>query len=110
MLPQQVTLWKTMTFTYAQDYQLIMEGANELTAKISCFNGENPTLASRWHSANPTGVATGTPTTTESPAESLSPPATDNPATTTEEEIVPDTDGEENESIEDLSPDVPPSG
>jgi hypothetical protein len=29
------------TFTYTQDYQLIMLGANELTAKISCYdNGD----------------------------------------------------------------------
>jgi hypothetical protein len=26
------------TFTYTQDYQLIKEGANELTAKISCYD------------------------------------------------------------------------
>jgi hypothetical protein len=26
------------TFTYTQDYQLIKEGENELTAKISCFD------------------------------------------------------------------------
>lgn len=98
------------TFTYTQDYQSIKEGANEMTAKISCFNGENPTPASKWHSVNITGVATGTATTTEEPAESMSPPATDNPATSTEEEIAPDTDGGGNESIEDLSPGVPPSG
>jgi hypothetical protein len=98
------------TFTYTKDYQLIKEGANELTAKISCFNSENPTPASKWHSVNITGVATGTTTTTEGSTEPISPPATDNPATTTEEEIAPDTDGGENESIEDLSPGVPPSG
>lgn len=92
------------TFTYSQDYQLIKEGATELTAKISCFNGENPTPTSKWHSVNITGVATGTTTTTEGSTE----PTT--PATTTEEEIAPETDGGENESIEDLSPSVPPSG
>jgi hypothetical protein len=97
------------TFTYGQDYQLIKEGANELTAKISCFNGENPTPASKWHSVNITGVVTGTTTTTEGSTESTT-PATDNPATTTEEEIAPETDGGENETIEDLSPGVPPSG
>ena len=91
------------TFTYSQDYQLIKEGANELTAKISCFNGENPTPASKWHSVNITGVSAGTTTTTEGSTE----PTT--PATTTEE-IAPETDGGENESIEDLSPGVPPSG
>jgi len=59
---------------------------------------------------NITGVATGSTTTTEGSTESISPPTTDNPATTTEAEIAPDTVGEENKSIEDLSPGVPPRG
>jgi hypothetical protein len=61
------------TFTYAQDYQLIKQGANELTAKISCYdNGDldlNPfpiagaqttsssSPLSEWHTVNVTGVA-----------------------------------------------------
>jgi hypothetical protein len=61
------------TFTYTQDYQLIKLGANELTAKISCYdNGDldlNPFPAagaqttssssplSEWHTVNVTGVA-----------------------------------------------------
>jgi hypothetical protein len=60
------------TFTYTQDYQLIKLGANELTAKISCYdNGDldlNPFPAagaqttsssplSEWHTVNITGVA-----------------------------------------------------
>jgi hypothetical protein len=61
------------TFTYTQEYQLITQGENELTAKISCFNnGEsdlNPFPAgtgagsappssplSEWHTINVTGV------------------------------------------------------
>jgi hypothetical protein len=33
------------TFTYTQDYQLITQGVNELTAKISCFdNGGSATV------------------------------------------------------------------
>ena len=64
------------TFTYSQDYQLIKQGENELTAKISCFdNGDsdlNPFPApgaqtpssssplSEWHTVNVTGV-TGAP-------------------------------------------------
>ena len=28
------------TFTYTQDYQLIKQGENELTAKISCYDNE----------------------------------------------------------------------
>jgi hypothetical protein len=56
------------TFTYTQDYQLIKEGENELTAKISCFDEGaldlNPfptgTVASdsplsEWHTINVTG-------------------------------------------------------
>ena len=96
------------TFTYTQDYQSIKEGANELTAKISCFNDDNPTPVSKWHSVNVTGVTTGIATTTE-PSESMSPTATDNPATSTEE-IAPDTDGGENESIEEFEPRRTPSG
>jgi len=63
------------TFTYTQDYQLIKEGANELTAKISCFDSGNLDLShfpvsvqtpsssstlSEWHTVNVTGV-TGVP-------------------------------------------------
>jgi hypothetical protein len=46
------------TFTYTQDYQLIEEGVNELTSKISCFSSESPTATplSKWHSVNVTGV------------------------------------------------------
>jgi hypothetical protein len=59
------------TFTYTQDYQLIKQGANELTAKISCADsGEsdlNPLPAgaatrtsnaplSEWHTVNVTAV------------------------------------------------------
>jgi hypothetical protein len=61
------------TFTYTQEYQLITQGENELTAKISCVNdGEsdlNPFPAgigagstppssplSEWHTLNVTGV------------------------------------------------------
>jgi hypothetical protein len=65
------------TFTYTQEYQLITQGENELTAKITCVNdGEsdlNPFPAgvgagnappssplSEWHTVNVTGV-TGVP-------------------------------------------------
>lgn len=58
------------TFTYSQDYQLIKEGINELTAKISCF-GDGSTPVSEWHSINVTGGATGSDTasTTEDSTE-----------------------------------------
>jgi hypothetical protein len=52
-------------FTYNQDYQLIEEGENELTAKITClvrdaFNGvvdmnSNGTSMSKWFTVNVTG-------------------------------------------------------
>ena len=61
------------TFTYTQEYQLITQGENELTAKITCVNngesGLNPFPAgigsesappssplSEWHTVNVTGV------------------------------------------------------
>ena len=58
------------TFTYSEDYQLIKEGVNELTAKISCF-GDGSTPVSEWHSINVTGGATGSDTvsTTEDSTE-----------------------------------------
>ena len=44
------------TFTYSQLYQTIKQGANELTAKISCFASNDPTPLSEWHTVNITGV------------------------------------------------------
>jgi hypothetical protein len=70
------------TFTYTQDYQLIKQGENELTAKISCYDNERfdvnsfPTDAgasnndetissssplSEWHTVNVTAVTEATP-------------------------------------------------
>ena len=46
-------------FTYKDDYQLITQGANELTAKISCFAAGNPIPLSEWHTINVTGVNEG---------------------------------------------------
>jgi hypothetical protein len=43
-------------FRYTQDYQLIREGSNELTAKISCFIPGNPVPLSEWDTVNVTGV------------------------------------------------------
>jgi hypothetical protein len=65
------------TFTYTQGYQLIQEGENELTAKISCFfdgvdSSSNTTSAttttttipmSEWHTVNVTAVAAAEPPT-----------------------------------------------
>lgn len=60
------------TFTYTENYQLIAQGGNELTAKISCFDnggGAATMPLSEWHSVNVTGVAGGssapTPTMTQ---------------------------------------------
>ena len=101
------------TFTYTQGYQLIKEGVNELTAKISCFDSSNPTPISKWHSVNITGVSTDTSTTTEIAAEPTLPPVTDDTSTLSEEGVASDTneeEAEEDESIGDLSPGVPPTG
>jgi hypothetical protein len=67
------------TFTYTQDYQLINQGVNELTAKISCFdNGVSTIPLSEWHSVNVTGVVSSG-TITPAPAPTL--PATQTPTT-----------------------------
>ena len=57
------------TFTYSQLYQTIKQGANELTAKISCHAPSNPTPISEWHTVNITGVVPGQPIT--SPTEEM---------------------------------------
>ena len=90
------------TFVYTEDYQLITEGANELTAKISCFSGENSTPVSEWYSVNVTGVATGTPATTDELT-------TDEGITSTEDETAPNTSEGEEDALDDI-PGVPPSG
>ena len=63
------------TFTYTQDYQLIKEGENELTAKITCLVREvvdgvvdmnsNGTSMSKWYTVNVTGVAASSTTEDE---------------------------------------------
>ena len=95
------------TFVYTEDYQLITEGANELTAKISCYNGNNPTPMSEWHSINVTGVTTGAPVTTNEPITNE--PTTDEGATSIDEaapneDETDETDEAENEGL------VPPFG
>jgi hypothetical protein len=99
------------TFTYTQDYQLIKQGENELTAKISCYdNGDlNPFLTSagtetpssssplsKWHTVNVTAV----PGATAIPLPSLS-----NTEEETDEEPDEATNGVE-ESGEESSDDV----
>jgi hypothetical protein len=91
------------TFTYTKDYQLIREGSNELTAKISCFDANNPTPISEWHSVNVTGVDTGTsPRTGE---------LTGQEGTASIEEVAPGIGEEEGDiGVDDIMPGVPPSG
>ena len=93
------------SYTYTGDYQLIKEGANELTAKISCFDGNNSTPMSEWHSINVTGV-TSPPTTMD---EGTSDEPIEDEGTTSAEEAT-DTDEEENEGLGDIMPGVPPVG
>ena len=91
-------------FTYTQDYQLIKEGENELTAKISCFDDGaldlNPfptgTAASdsplsEWHTINVTGSLGAPPVSLP-----LSMPTVGDTEALTEEEE-DDSDNESNE-------------
>jgi hypothetical protein len=103
------------TFTYTQDYQLLKEGENELTAKISCFDDGaldlNPfptgTAASdsplsEWHTINVTGslgvppVSLPLPLPTVGETEGL---------TEEEEEEEDDSDDESNEGDNEESED-----
>src|SRR5215217_1452476 len=54
--PGGVNDYSTWQFTYTEDYQLIKEGVNELTSKLSCIN--NPANVTKYYSVNVTGVAT----------------------------------------------------
>lgn len=80
--------FSTWTFTYTEDYQLISEGQNELTAKISCFSDEELDLNSlpsgpggttgnstsplnEWHTVNVTGVVGAPPVSLSSPADGI---------------------------------------
>ena len=92
------------TFTYTQDYQLIKEGTNELTAKISCFDGAvspsaTPPL-SKWYSVNITGVDSAAAATT-SPAATIT-------TNTTGEQSAQDVS--EDKEVEEVAPGVPPVG
>ena len=70
------------TFVYTEEYQLITQGANELTAKISCFDNGSGSVStlplSEWHSVNVTGMAgsgSPTPTMTQTPLTNDAPEA-----------------------------------
>jgi hypothetical protein len=47
--------YSNWTFTYTPEYQVIKDGANELTAKISCFDASS-TPVSKYNSVNITGL------------------------------------------------------
>ncbi|HEY9387814.1 MAG TPA: hypothetical protein VIP70_12300 [Nitrososphaeraceae archaeon] len=55
--PDGINDYSNWSFTYTEKYHPIVEGTNELTAKLSCIN--NPGNISKWYSVNVTGVATG---------------------------------------------------
>ena len=48
--------YSTWTFTYKQNYHLIVSGSNELTAKISCFNPNTNQTTNKWNSIIVIGV------------------------------------------------------
>jgi hypothetical protein len=82
------------TFTYTEEYQLITQGANELTAKISCFDNGSGSVStiplSEWHSVNVTGVAGGaTSATTTTPTIAQTPPPNEAVETDQGTDIIP---------------------
>jgi hypothetical protein len=101
------------SFTYTPRYQLIKQGDNELTAKITCLNERNPNAdafhlmsasaaplkssppLSKWHTVNVTGVA-GAPSVSQA-----LPPASSTEGLI-EEENNEETDEEDN-GIEDIA-------
>ena len=95
-------------FTYSQDYQLIKEGENELTAKISCFDDGaldlNPfptgtaasdSTLSEWHTINVTGSLGAPPVSLPLPL-----PAVGNTEGLTEEEEEEDENDSDEQSNE----------
>jgi hypothetical protein len=53
--PGGVNDYSTWQFTYTEDYQLMEEGVNELTSKLTCIS--NPPNIARYYSVNVIGVA-----------------------------------------------------
>src|SRR5215212_5747441 len=51
--PGGVNDYSSWNYTYTNNYHLITNGTNELTAKLSCLN--NPMNVTKWNSVNVTG-------------------------------------------------------
>jgi hypothetical protein len=64
--PGGVNDYSTWQFTYTEDYQIIQEGVNELTSKLSCLS--NPANVTKYYSVNVTGTSA-----TQSPGTSIAP-------------------------------------
>ena len=54
--PGGVNDYSTWQFTYTEDYQLIKEGVNELTSKLSCISNPSTANLIKWDSINVTGI------------------------------------------------------
>jgi hypothetical protein len=67
--PDDYSLWR---FTYSENYHLITEGSNELTAKLSC--AASPANMTKYFTVNVTGVADTT--NTNQTDQQLLPPST----------------------------------
>jgi hypothetical protein len=52
--PGGVNDYSTWSFTYTEAYQLIKEGVNELTSKLTCIS--NPPNMTKYYSVNVTGI------------------------------------------------------
>ena len=64
--PGGVNDYSTWQFTYTEDYQLMKEGVNELTSKLTCIS--NPTNVTKYYSVNVTGTSA-----TQSPGTNVAP-------------------------------------
>jgi hypothetical protein len=64
--PGGVNDYSTWQYTYTEDYQLIKEGVNELTSKLSCIS--DPMNVTKYYSVNVTGTSA-----TQSPGTSIAP-------------------------------------
>ncbi len=53
--PGGISDYSTWKFTYSEAYQIIKEGVNELTSKLTCIN--NPPNMTKYYSVNVTGIS-----------------------------------------------------